>query len=350
MNGRLVLYLISFVELIIFEHLTILHYGFTKMFNPLIRLVLPILHPRSHLLFHHIFVKLPSRNRGAFWQNLINGLFFLFLSLISPSVMSMQELYVSRTEDAPKIDGNPDDVCWKKSPVLGIPLTAEKDRIISVQACQDFDNLYILASYPANTESRKHTCWHWDSINQIYRLGEEKEDCLTVIWTQKEYAADKADIWIWRSARTDPAGFADDYFSTQTLLTQPPCCYLNSFPLNLFPDNGTNSWYSRYFSKFTGEEIPRFYHRPPAGSSAHVHARGNWNDGFWIIEFSRKLSTGHKDDLDFAGIEKLYLMFLLGAPESTPVKNMPTHPVRIEFPLAKPAVKNSSSVNVRDAQ
>lgn len=306
---------------------------------------------RSVLYFRHFAEEILSAHLTMRRFRLAeNSLLFLLLFLSSPSVMSMQGLYVSRTEESPKIDGNPKDICWKKSPVLRIPLTVEKDKIISVQACQDSNNLYILAYYQANTESRKHTCWHWDSINQIYRLGDEKEDSLTLIWTQKEYAADKADIWIWRSARTDPAGFADDYFSTQTLLTQPPCCYLNSFPLNLFPDNGTNSWFSRYFSKFTGEEIPRFYHRTPAGSSSDVHARGNWNDGYWIIEFSRKLSTGHEDDLDFAGIEKLYLMFLLELPENTTVKNIPPYPVKIEFPPVKPTLKNDSSVNVRNTQ
>ena len=53
--------------------------------------------------------------------------------------------------------------------------------------------------------------------------------------------------------------------------------------------------------------IDRYPLRTPEGSRADVHAKGIWNKGFWIVEFSRKLQTGHADDVQFKLSGKDYL-------------------------------------------
>ena len=44
--------------------------------------------------------------------------------------------------------------------------------------------------------------------------------------------------------------------------------------------------------------MPRYEVNPnPTGSIADVEAKGVWRDGRWYLEMSRKLDTGHDDDV-----------------------------------------------------
>ena len=179
------------------------------------------------------------------------------------------------------------------------------------------NNILLLVNFPAETEKRKHKPWKWDAVKQIYVEGGDREAELYVVIA--EFAADAGqdsapsnmDIWIWRAARTDPSGFADDAYANAKSLSSSSG---ESESVEISQDEGVSCWFSRYFSSFAGEEIPRFYQRTPEGSSADVAANGRWEAGVWAIEFSRKLDTGHKDDISLKDGKTKYIFFSLGPP------------------------------------
>ncbi|MBF0383825.1 MAG: hypothetical protein HQL69_22645 [Magnetococcales bacterium] len=113
-----------------------------------------------------------------------------------------------------------------------------------------------------------------------------------------------ADIWYWKAARTDHAGYADDKIQTYSLYKQKKTKQLLSksgrlFYLTRSGDSGKSAYATVFQDSYSGKRIPRFIFRTPEGSRADVRAKGHWKNGLWTIEYARKLKTGHKDDVAF---------------------------------------------------
>ena len=45
--------------------------------------------------------------------------------------------------------------------------------------------------------------------------------------------------------------------------------------------------------------MPQYLEVKPSGSASDVRAKGQWADGWWTVEFARRLDTGHDDDTSF---------------------------------------------------
>ena len=65
------------------------------------------------------------------------------------------------------------------------------------------------------------------------------------------------------------------------------------------PDAGSQPYQAQIVGAYAGDRIPRYIARTPSGSMADVTAKGSWKDGFWTVEFSRRLSTGDPADVVF---------------------------------------------------
>jgi hypothetical protein len=212
------------------------------------------------------------------------------------------------------IDGIQNEKAWSSVPFQAIKTDSceIKYKIYSHNSC-----IYLLVVFPSEKENRKHRLWHWDPLKQLYLSGPEKEDELYVLWSEFPLDAipgtfaENADVWIWRAARTDPAGFADDYYFINERLSSRP---YNEFA-DLLQDNGKSCWFNRYFAVFAGNELPRYNQSTPEGSLADVRAKGSWNSGVWTVEFSRKMNTGNTDDIDFGRNTGLSVSFSLSPPE-----------------------------------
>lgn len=211
-------------------------------------------------------------------------------------------------------DGIQNEKAWSSIP----PQTMEKDNSEFKYKIYYSDSyVHLLVVFPSGKEKRIHRLWHWDPVKQLYSSGPEKEDELYVLWSEFPLEAtpdtfpDNADVWIWRAARTDPSGFADDYHLINNRLSAGSD---NEFA-DLLQDNGMSCWTNTYFGPYAGNEIPRYKQRPPEGSLADVKAKGTWNSGIWTIEFSRKITSGNSDDIDFAGNQGLSVSFSLSPPK-----------------------------------
>lgn len=50
------------------------------------------------------------------------------------------------------------------------------------------------------------------------------------------------------------------------------------------------------------ERVQQYLPGTPLGSAADVGAKGKWADGWWTLEFARRLDTGEADDTTFSPI------------------------------------------------
>ena len=144
-----------------------------------------------------------------------------------------------------------------------------------------------------------------------------------VVAMHTNMAGDEADIWHWKSARTEPSGHADDKFLVHALGSAS----------GRTSDNGLSAYYGndasganptsmhssglsytgdRLYdvdavpysgSALSGDQIPRYISRAPAASRGDVIAHAGFDPatGRWTVEFVRLLTTGNIDDHDFLG-------------------------------------------------
>jgi hypothetical protein len=65
-------------------------------------------------------------------------------------------------------------------------------------------------------------------------------------------------------------------------------------------DSGIQPYSTMRHRRYKKEEMPKYKLNPNvSGSVADIKAKGRWSDGYWVLELSRKLDTGHEDDAVF---------------------------------------------------
>jgi hypothetical protein len=223
-----------------------------------------------------------------------------------------QTITVSKVADEPAIDGVANDKAWSQAKAI---TTHDKvaDIDIVIKGVYTDQKIFFLVTYPDKDKSGEHRMWTWNKQKGEYEAGEEREDVFVFKWnletkpvdlsvfTDKPYSAD---VWFWKTCRTNPAGYADDKIQ-----------YLNTHPgqkakeilsksgkkmyLQRLGDKGKSTYKSKILIDHQGDKISRYEIREPSDSRADIKAKGVWKDGQWIIEFGRKLNTGHKDDVQF---------------------------------------------------
>ena len=239
------------------------------------------------------------------------GLLIMMVYLLSSfPVMAGQKVVALKTDTQPVIDGIADDAAWKSAPTV-----TTKDTIanisIELQAVYTDEEVFIKVRFPDTTENREHKTLVWNSDLEVYRTGTKREDSFVLKWSMEPVPvalnlqsdkAYKADIWFWKAFRTGTVGYADDKFhiygaqemkkSRQISLPSGKKMFLTRLS-----DEGTSTYKSIAYEQFAGDTAARYKHRHPSGSRADIHAKGHWSDGFWTIEFQRKLMTGNTDDV-----------------------------------------------------
>lgn len=221
-----------------------------------------------------------------------------------------QTLRAPRVGQVPEIDGIGNDKAWS----LAKPITVKdgvSDTPITLRAVHDGKDIFILAGYPDANESRQHKPLIWNKSLGMYEPGPQREDTLILKWNLSDHPVDlslgsdseyHADIWYWKADRTDPKGYADDKIQVYSANRSGDATPLVSrsgklFYLSRKGDQGEPVYEAVLEADYKGDRIPGFTHHEPKGSRADVRAKGQWRDGYWTIEFRRKLDTGHADDV-----------------------------------------------------
>ena len=223
-----------------------------------------------------------------------------------------QEIRSPFVDKAPNIDGVADEAVWKNAPAI-----TTRDQVanidIELRTVHNGQTIFFLVRFPDDTEDRQHKTLEWNDALQAYRSGPEREDSFVFKWNMEPGPVDltisgddryKADIWYWKANRTDPVGFADDkhhlygptnFPKSRSLFTRSG----RAVYLARQSDEGRSAYESQTYDQYVGQKVARYANRTPSGSRADVRAKGLWKNGYWTIEFSRKLYTGYPDDVQF---------------------------------------------------
>ncbi len=219
--------------------------------------------------------------------------------------------------DAPKIDGRGDDPVWAHARATRVKVRevsgAREGRSppVIVKSVRTVTHIYFLVSWADPTKDATHKTWVWNTENKAYEQGNDLEDVLALTFEHTGvFDADMLsgveavwDVWQWKAARTDPAGYAMD--KIHRFSKTKPAGKAKSFRAR---DRST-IWISRPEDEggspqksqpapgeHKGDRVPKYVVGTPSGSAADVRAKGVWKDGRWTVELSRKLATGYADD------------------------------------------------------
>jgi len=175
------------------------------------------------------------------------------------------------------------------------------------------DRFYLYASWADPTESLLHKPYVWDAVKQRYVQGDAREDRFAI---QFEISGDYtpnwlsgnefiADMWHWKSSRTNPVGIANDkmtQISQQKLLRASKLTAETGQTLYLLRswDAGERNYSTKRYGKQQAAVMPKYILLPDiTRDTVDIHAKGIWQAGRWSLELSRQLNTGNDDDVVF---------------------------------------------------
>ena len=255
-----------------------------------------------------------------------------------------------------KAPSGPDDAVWKEAAAVQVPFEgkekfAGKKATVATKALYTEDGLYFLFKWNDPTLSVAKEAWQFDGQKWVHLKGNEDriallfeinrinnfatKGCAVVCHVPKgattakdgkfgtASAAEKGDLWHWKAARTDPMGYADDTWLTvigekeggrkndageggdkknmtedksKPMYMLAPGKKLAKHGVMLATDTVEIKDYSVFKS---GDVVTFALPKMLSGSRADIKAESRHGEGGWTVMLSRKLDTGHEDDLPF---------------------------------------------------
>ena len=234
---------------------------------------------------------------------------------------SERALFAARTDTPPTLDGDFKDAAWKSAPALHLEATGRggpaegKTTPIELRAAYDGEALYVLLRWRDATKDDTHKSYIWNEAESAYEVAPDREDNAALAFPIRgEFTANMLsgkdqlwDVWHWKAARTGPGGYAMD--RTHLFSVTKPAGKAKSFPSK----DGQEIWIAR--PEDAGESVTRQnpapsakQDRPPVhyepvkstDSASDIRTGQAYRDGWWTVEFARKLNTGHGDDAAFS--------------------------------------------------
>jgi hypothetical protein len=253
----------------------------------------------------------PVSKRDSVMKTLMGMVAWL---LMSPICLADQNLIASRVDQLPVIDGIGDETAWQQAKaVQTFDSVAQLE--LEIRAVYNDDSIAIMIAFDDEDENRVHKPLLWDDAAGIYKAGPQREDTIVIKWNMNLLPTDlrlnsdrpyKADIWYWKSYRTDHAGHADDKYHNYSKYQhgdRNKRMVSNNgqiFYFSRYSDSGQSAYQSLVPTAYAGDRIEGFELRKPEGSRADIQAKGQWKNKRWTVEFGRKLKTGHDDDVQLS--------------------------------------------------
>jgi len=249
------------------------------------------------------------------------------------------------------IDGRADESAWDLAKEVEVPLRHGPVSFSYVKAIYTDDEVFIRVRWADDEESRQHRPWVWNAERKTYVEGPQLEDSVMLSfeagceWEPSLFAGYiyDFDAWHWMAARSDSLGQAVDLYGNvqdQARKNNPLLVPYKSrqtedswnvkFTDNLNPDlNADWDALDRVYmlQPFTenvwvqavpdGSGPPQFVKQVPApddmpypheeddvipqfipvelqDGAGEVAAKGQWEDGYWTVEFRRTRITPAK--------------------------------------------------------
>ena len=249
-----------------------------------------------------------------------------------------------------------DDPAWQNVKAINVHFEgkekfAGKKASVTTKTVYTKDEIYFLFSWKDATKSVTKGAWKYDGQKWSHQKGNEDrisllfeinrinnyatKGCAVVCHVPEgapnakdgkfgtTSAAQKGDLWHWKAARSDPAGFADDTWvtvisekkggrksdagkggDTKNMTEDKSMPKYMLAPGKKLGKNGillaSHAVEIKDFSAFNpGDTITYRMPKMPQGSRADIKAMSRYADGGWTVMLSRKLDTGNDDDTAF---------------------------------------------------
>jgi hypothetical protein len=263
-----------------------------------------------------------------------------------------QTVTAARVDKAPADLGDP---AWQKAKAVEVPFEgkerfAGKKATVNTKAVYTDDGIYFRFNWKDADKSVTKGAWRFDGQKWSHQEGNEDrisllfeierinkfatKGCAVVCHvpagkTAKDgkfgttSAAEKGDLWHWKAARSDPAGFADDTWLTQISEEKggrKSDAGKGGDKKNMTADKSKPMYMPapgkkpaatdvllvahaveiKDYSEFkAGDTLTYRMPQMPEGSRADIKALSRYADGSWTVMLYRKLDTGHDDDVAF---------------------------------------------------
>ena len=263
-----------------------------------------------------------------------------------------------QTVTAAKVKKAPDsldDPAWQKAKAVQVPFEgkekfAGKKATVNTKAVYTDDGIYFRFNWKDANKSVTKGAWKYDGQKWSHQKGNEDrisllfeierinkfatKGCAVVCHvptgkTAKDgkfgttSAAEKGDLWHWKAARSDPAGFADDTWLTQISEEKggrKSDAGQGGDKKNMTADKSKPMYKPSPGKKLAANDILLVAHaveikdysgfkagdtltyrmpKMPEGSRADIKALSRYADGSWTVVLYRPLDTGHDDDVAF---------------------------------------------------
>jgi hypothetical protein len=287
------------------------------------------------------------------------------------------------------LDGRLDEPAWQSAEILRVPIMGGNTigRItVELKAFRSGDYLYLAAKWPDPRDDAEKAVWQmgedgrWKKQGRL-RAGEAgNEDRVMFLWDvsvpnfaregclvtcHADVSASKylespgiGDLWHWKAARSNPAGYCDDTYIDHVRMSDDGGRHGDSTKLNwgtqpndnstgdgpgYMPQPGAIRPDARFlFAKDAvpippgtvwpaGTKIPGYLLSRPDGSRGDISAKGLWENGFWTVEFRRRLVTGNPDDVNFGDLNRPYLFGLAVSDNASGAEHSFSGVLRLKF-------------------
>ncbi len=260
---------------------------------------------------------------------------------------------------AAKVKSDPtglDDSVWKKAKAIDIPFDgkeafAGKHTSVTTKALYTKENIFFFYRWKDADKSITKGAWKLEGGKWIHQNGNEDrismlfeidrinnfatKGCAIVCHVPEgaanakdgkfgtSSAAQKGDLWHWKAARSNPAGFADDTWVTMisdkkggrksdagqggdqknitTDKSKPK--YMLAQNKSLDNDGVLLASHAVEITDYAvfkeGDTLTYRMPKMPAGSRADITAMSRYANGEWTVMLSRKMDTGNPDDTAF---------------------------------------------------
>jgi len=264
-----------------------------------------------------------------------------------------QSLTAAKVKKAP---ASFDDPAWQKAKAVNVPFEGKekftgKKASVTTKAVYTDKEIYFLFSWQDKTKSVTKGAWAFDGQKWSHQKGNEDrisllfeisrinnfatKGCAVVCHVPEgasnakdgkfgtTSAAQKGDLWHWKAARSDPAGFADDTWltaispkkggrkgdagkggDTKNMTADKSMPKYMLTPGKKLAKNDillvSHASEIKDYSMFKpGDTLTYRMPNMPQGSRADIKAVSRYADGSWSVILYRQLDTGHEDDTAF---------------------------------------------------
>ena len=238
------------------------------------------------------------------------------LALMAPFSIQGQTITVEELTRKPVLNEERND--WSSLSTSSVkvhpitPVSVVEATEVQIVAGRFGETVCFYLEWVDSEPDKLHKPYIWDQQREKYVRGPQREDRLALQFEMEgRYDSDwrvgnsfKADMWHWKSSRSNPLGLAHDKVTTVSTdrLLRAAKIDGHERPVYVLRENdqGTPLYSTKRYAKKIEPIMPKYQlNTESSGSITDIRAKGIWKKQRWHLELCREMDTGHVDDVRF---------------------------------------------------